>query len=242
MERCHHHGTPQKERSDRVRQLQGHLAGSARRQDTAEDHRSPPQRALRVRGDPAGGTEWFPTERVGILLEEQSGFRPNRFTTDMMFVIRRLQELARKNRIPLYVSFIDLTKAYGSIDRTLLWTVLARFGVPQNMISVISSIPRWHASMRAARRQGVLEVVRCGIRPSSRVRARAPPIHLFRGGYKRGLHAFQGGQRHHGRFGTPEEEKGGGGKQLPESQSSRRCFGACFMLTMPGSSRNHPSS
>ena len=42
-----------------------------------------------------------------------------------------------------------------------------------------------------------------------------------------------------------EEEKGsggGGGKQLPESQSWRRRFGACFMLTMPGSSRNHPSS
>ena len=33
---------------------------------------------------------------------------------------------------------------------------------------------------------------------------------LLRGGYKRGLHAFQGGQRHHGRFGTPEEEKRGG--------------------------------
>ena len=65
--------------------------------------------------------------------------------------------------------------------------------------------------MRAARRQGVLEVVRCGTRPSSRVRARAPPVqHLLRGGYKRGLHAFQGGQRHHGRFGTPEEETEGG--------------------------------
>ena len=62
MERCHHHGTPQNEGSDRVRQLPGHLAGSARRQDTAEDHRSPPQRVLRARGDPAGGTEWFPTE------------------------------------------------------------------------------------------------------------------------------------------------------------------------------------
>ena len=35
-------------------------------------------------------------ERVGILPEEQSGFRSNRSTTDMMFVIRRLQELARK--------------------------------------------------------------------------------------------------------------------------------------------------
>ena len=63
--------------------------------------------------------------RVGILPEEESGFRPNRSTTDMMFVIRRLQELARKKRIPLYVCFIDLTKAYDSIDRTLLWTVLA---------------------------------------------------------------------------------------------------------------------
>ena len=76
-------------------------------------------------------------KRVGILPEEQSGFRPNRSTTDMMFVIRRLQELAWKKQIPLYVCSINLTKAYDSIDRTLLWTVLARFGVPQNMISVI---------------------------------------------------------------------------------------------------------
>ena len=42
-------------------------------------------------------------ERVGILPSEQNGFRPNRSTCDVMFVIRRLQELARKNRITLYV-------------------------------------------------------------------------------------------------------------------------------------------
>ena len=57
VELCHHHGTPQKKGSDRVRQLQGHLAGSALRQDTAEDHRPPPQRVLRARRDPAGGIE-----------------------------------------------------------------------------------------------------------------------------------------------------------------------------------------
>ena len=57
----------------------------------------------------------------------------------------------------------------------------------------------------------MLGVVRCGTGPSSRVRTRAPPVqHFFCGGYKRDLHAFQGGQRHHGRFGAPEEEKGGG--------------------------------
>ena len=39
-----------------------------------------------------------------------------------------------------------------------------------------------------------------------------------------------------------EAGRGGGGKQLPESQSSRRRFGVCLMLMMPGSSRNHPSS
>ena len=76
-------------------------------------------------------------EHVGILPEEQSGFRPNRSTTDMMFVIRRLLELARKKQIPLYVCFIGLTKAYDSVDRTPLWAVLARFCVPQNMASVI---------------------------------------------------------------------------------------------------------
>ena len=76
-------------------------------------------------------------ECVGILPEEQNGFRPNRSTTDMMFVIRRLQELARKKQIPLYVCSIDLAKAYDSVDRTLLWTVLAHFGVSQIMISVI---------------------------------------------------------------------------------------------------------
>ena len=85
-------------------------------------------------------------ERVRVLPEKQSGFRPNCSTTDMLFVICRLQELARKKRIPLYVCFIDLTKAYDSVDRTLLWTVLARFGVPQ---ITISAIHQFHDDMRA---------------------------------------------------------------------------------------------
>ena len=75
--------------------------------------------------------------RVGILLEDQNGFRSNRSTTDIMVVICRLQELARKEHVPLYVSLIDLTKAHDSVGQTLLWTLFARFGVPHNMISII---------------------------------------------------------------------------------------------------------
>ena len=119
-----------------------------------------------------------------------------------MFAIRRLQELARKKRIP--------PKEYNSVDRTLLWTALARFGVPQTMISAIRQL---HDGMRACVRRSTAGCARGGSlwNTSSRVRAHAPPVqHLLRSGYKRGLRAFQGGQRHHGRFGTPEEEKEGG--------------------------------
>ena len=50
-------------------------------------------------------------EREIILPEEQCGFRPQRSSVDMIFVVRRLQELARKKDTPLYLCFIDLTKA-----------------------------------------------------------------------------------------------------------------------------------
>ena len=63
-----------------------------------------------------------------------------------MFVVRRLQKLRRVRKIPLYLCFIDLQKAYDSVDRELLWVVLARFGVPEKMLTVIR---QFHEGMRA---------------------------------------------------------------------------------------------
>ena len=75
-------------------------------------------------------------------------FRPHRSTTDMMFAVRRLQELGRKARVPLFLlCFIDLQKTYDSVDRTLLWQVLARFGTPPQMIEEV--IRQFHDGMRA---------------------------------------------------------------------------------------------
>ena len=76
-------------------------------------------------------------EAPGILPDEQCGFRPERSTVDMLFVVRRLQKLARRRRISLYMRFVDLQKAYDSVDRELLWKVLARAGVPEDMIAAI---------------------------------------------------------------------------------------------------------
>ena len=60
-------------------------------------------------------------EAKGLLPEEQCGFRPDRSNTDMMFVVRRLQEVGRKAGVSLHMCFVDLQKAYDTVDRTLLW-------------------------------------------------------------------------------------------------------------------------
>ena len=41
-------------------------------------------------------------ERVGILPEKQSSFRPKHYVIGIVLVTRRLQELARKTPFPLY--------------------------------------------------------------------------------------------------------------------------------------------
>ena len=63
-----------------------------------------------------------------------------------MFVVRRLQEIGRKAGVSLFMCFIDLQKAYDTVDRTLLWQVLTRIGVPPQMIAVIQ---QFHDGMRA---------------------------------------------------------------------------------------------
>ncbi|CAB1113309.1 unnamed protein product [Ectocarpus sp. CCAP 1310/34] len=42
----------------------------------------------------------------------------------MLFVVRRLQEPGRRKKIPLYMCFVDVNKAYDSVDRGILWKVL----------------------------------------------------------------------------------------------------------------------
>ena len=158
----------------------------------------------------------------------------------MMFVIRRLQELARKKRNPLYVCFIDLTKAYDSVNRTLLWAVLARFGVPQNMISVIRE---FHDGMRAC------------VRLDDRVCSRWFAVEQ---GLRQGcelapllLNIFFAAVINVASTRSKADEdimdalvhlrKKTGEAVVGESVLTTPLWGM-FTLTMPGSSRNHPSS
>ena len=62
-------------------------------------------------------------------------------------MVRRLQKIGWKAGVSLLIMcFIDLQKAYDTVDRTLLWQVLTRIGVPPQMIAVIR---QFHDGMRA---------------------------------------------------------------------------------------------
>ena len=131
MERRHHRSSTQEEGSDRVWQYRGlSLVAHAGKV------------LLKVVANRLGDF----CEEAGILPKEQCDFRPQHSTTDMMFVVRRLQELRRTSNTQLEICFIDLAKVYDSVDCVLLWEVHARFGVPLRMIKVIRM---FHDGMRA---------------------------------------------------------------------------------------------
>ncbi|XP_066271708.1 titin-like [Branchiostoma lanceolatum] len=56
----------------------------------------------------------IPTIAEENLPESQCGFRAKRGTTDMIFVLRQIQEKCREQNTGLYAAFIDLTKAFDT--------------------------------------------------------------------------------------------------------------------------------
>ncbi len=77
------------------------------------------------------------TTAEGNLPEAQCGFRPGRSTVDMVFVVRQLQEKCIEQNMPLYFVFIDLTKAFDTVNREALWTMLERIGCPPKFVQII---------------------------------------------------------------------------------------------------------
>ena len=72
-----------------------------------------------------------------VLPESQCGFRPGRGTVDMIFTARQLQEKCREQRKELYVVFFDLTKAFDSVNRVTLWSILRKLGCPEKFVNVV---------------------------------------------------------------------------------------------------------
>ena len=75
-----------------------------------------------------------------VLSESQCGFRSGRSTIDMIFSARQIQEKCREQGQPLFMIFIDLTKAFDTVNREGLWRLLKIFGCHDKIINIVRQL------------------------------------------------------------------------------------------------------
>ena len=80
-----------------------------------------------------------------VYLESQCGFRAERSTVDMVFSLCQLQEKCREQQMPLYIAFIDITKAFDLVSRDGLFKALRKIHCPPRLHSLIES---FHSNMK----------------------------------------------------------------------------------------------
>ena len=74
------------------------------------------------------------------LLDSQCGFRRGRGTVDQIRMTRQLVEQANEYQTPISLGFVDLTKAYDSVDRSTLIAILRHYGVTHQLASIVTDL------------------------------------------------------------------------------------------------------
>ena len=67
-------------------------------------------------------------------------YRGNRTTVGQVLALRRILEGVRRRQLPAVITFIDLKKAFDSIHRGKLMTILRAYGIPDKIVQPISNI------------------------------------------------------------------------------------------------------
>ena len=88
---------------------------------------------------------------IGLIPESQCGFVTGKSTTDSSFSLQQLQEKCRLQNQDLYLLFIDLTKAFDTVNREGLWCILEKAGCPKHFVDIIRS---FHEGMKASVKEG----------------------------------------------------------------------------------------
>ena len=84
-------------------------------------------------------------DQTGLLPGSQCGFRKDRDTIDTVFTARQLQEKCQEQNVDLYMTFVDLTKAFDKVSRDGRLKIMSKFGCPVKFIAI-----RWHAVQKVA--------------------------------------------------------------------------------------------
>ena len=84
------------------------------------------------------------------VMEHQAGFRRGRGTTDQLFTLNQILNNSYDFDVPTYTCFIDLKKAYDTVNRPALWRVLSQVGLSEKVQRLLQSLhSNTNASVRA---------------------------------------------------------------------------------------------
>ena len=65
----------------------------------------------------------------------------------MTFSLKQIQEKCIEQNRPLYMVFVDFTKAFDTVHRETLWKILQKIGFPDLFVDLIASL---HKDMKAS--------------------------------------------------------------------------------------------
>jgi len=65
----------------------------------------------------------------------------------MIFSVKQIQEKCIEQNMPLYMVFVDFTKAFDTVNRSLLWKILQKIGCPEKFTHLIATL---HSGMQAS--------------------------------------------------------------------------------------------
>ena len=73
------------------------------------------------------------------LRENQARFRPSRSTADQITSQRIIVEHSLEWRTAICINFFDYEKAFDSLDGNVLWDLMANYGIPSEIISLVKN-------------------------------------------------------------------------------------------------------
>ena len=75
-----------------------------------------------------------------LVMESQCGFRKGRSTTDQLFTLQQVFQDSWEYDVPVHACFIDLRKAYDTVNRPALWGVLQHVGISGKLQRLIRDL------------------------------------------------------------------------------------------------------
>ena len=72
--------------------------------------------------------------------DSKFGFAPGRGTTDVIFLVRQLQENYLTANKSFYMAFLDLEKAFDHVPQKAIWWVLRELGVKEWIVRLVQGM------------------------------------------------------------------------------------------------------